>query len=283
MPRAARIRVSRLVVSHVPTAGKSNDLLAHTPSHMPGTESLRLWSHIVIQAYPLAVDAACRAKTKLLEGEKLRQLEAWWRDGAGLRNSCLTLTNDAALPCRILTKDEMMEVVRWKLAHGKLRPTLLSMVSGNDEAVLQEALRKALLLLHGAGLLRGEEVSNHVAAHAPIMDAIAAMSAPKGIGPATASAILNLYSDHVCFMSDEALASVQGNGGGLKYTLVSYRALLERLSGVAAELNAAALLESPENANVISHWHAGRVEQALWTWHVLQCLEPTSLPAMSTA
>ncbi|VFQ83907.1 unnamed protein product [Cuscuta campestris] len=100
--------------------------------------------------------------------------------------------------------------MRWKLARGKWRPRLLDFVSSLDDAVVKSASQAAFLSL--------PDVSK----------AVLELTVLKGVGPATASALLAAYVPDVTrFMSDEAMEAVIGNSKD--YSLKQYLVFVDKL------------------------------------------------------
>lgn len=118
--------------------------------------------------------------------------------------------------------------MQWKLNRGKMRP-LLHLVQGNDEGTLQRLSKEAL------GIAATAKTSTD------IKKAIEILSRPeiKGIGPATASAVLAAYRPEVFpFMSDEATMIVLSEGGEkLKYSLAEYVAFQSAVEAKCKVLN----------------------------------------------
>ncbi|TKV91582.2 hypothetical protein SEVIR_9G106300v4 [Setaria viridis] len=95
-------------------------------------------------------------------------------------------------PDPFIAKPELVRLLQWKLSRGKWRPRLMDFVKGLDDAVVESASRKAF------------------AALPDLSRAITELTVLKGVGPATASAVLAAYAPDVApFMSDEVGFIVQ--------------------------------------------------------------------------
>lgn len=89
-------------------------------------------------------------------------------------------------PNPYITTDELSKLMQWKLARGKWRPRLLSFVSSLDDDAVRDTSRQAF------------------AALPDVSKAVSKLTVLKGVGPATASALLAVYAPDVApFMSDE--------------------------------------------------------------------------------
>lgn len=139
-----------------------------------------------------------------------------------------------------ITQAELSEVMRWKLLRGKARPKLQAYVDELPDATVRAASSAAFAL----------------ATKGQVKGALDALSKPlKGVGPATASAILAAYDQRIPFMSDEALALL---GGKPKYTLAESADLTQLLGRLAR------VLQRAEPAGSARRWTAQCVQQAVW-------------------
>ncbi|KAL3514348.1 hypothetical protein ACH5RR_027065 [Cinchona calisaya] len=139
-------------------------------------------------------------------------------------------------PTPYITTDELSKLMQWKLTRGKWRPRLLDFVSSLNDDVVKSASRKAFEALP-------EDVSK----------AVKELTVLKGVGPATASAILAAYAPQITpFMSDEAMEAAIGNTK--EYTLKIYLAFVKKLQAKAMELSSEEDPFTPSD-----------VERALWS------------------
>ncbi|WVZ60426.1 hypothetical protein U9M48_010448 [Paspalum notatum var. saurae] len=143
-------------------------------------------------------------------------------------------------PDPFLAKPELVRLLQWKLSRGKwrvlvARPRLMDFVKGLDDAVVESASRKAF------------------AALPDLSKAITELTVLKGVGPATASAVLAAYAPDVApFMSDEAMVAALGNAK--EYTLKQYLVFADKLQAKAKDLSEGEQSFTPSD-----------VERALWS------------------
>ncbi|KAG2692435.1 hypothetical protein I3843_08G053500 [Carya illinoinensis] len=138
-------------------------------------------------------------------------------------------------PNPYITTTELSTLMQWKLTRGKWRPRLLDFVSSLDEALVKSTSQKAFQSL--------PDVSK----------AVSELTVLKGVGPATASAILAAYApDLAPFMSDEAMAAALGNSKD--YSLKQYLLFADKLQTKAKELSSEGDTFTPSD-----------VERALWS------------------
>ncbi|KAI8817438.1 uncharacterized protein EV422DRAFT_225051 [Fimicolochytrium jonesii] len=200
-------------------------------------------------AYPRAI--ALLSGTKPPEkGARLRELDAWMHAELG-----------AAMRGRgSITKDELLKVLEWKLLRGKNRPFLPAQVRANPPALVEQASKAAFEKLSSSTTGKEGEKAEPDQRH--ILDALKELCVLKGVGPATASAILTAHTPSIPFMSDESLTTfLYPPPAKIAYTHAAYVALLPALSDMAVDLNEGE-----------GQWTAGKVERAVWAGCVLRDL-----------
>lgn len=109
--------------------------------------------------------------------------------------------------------NDVKTLVDWKLRHGKFRPTLMKLVSSNDDALVERIIREAV-----------EEYRTSL----DTSKAVRTITNLKGIGPATASLLLSVHDSHgVIFFSDEVFYWLCCNGqkSPIKYNAKEYQEL----------------------------------------------------------
>ncbi|KAH9625449.1 hypothetical protein KSS87_023316 [Heliosperma pusillum] len=155
------------------------------------------------------------------------------------------------VPTPYLTRSELHSLMQWKLTRGKFRPRLLDYVASLDEEVVKLASQKAFLSLP-------DDLSK----------AVSELTVLKGIGPATASAVLAVYAPDVApFMSDEAMEAVLGHSKD--YSLKQYLLLAVTVEHMKFMLVAYfpwadRVYSSQELSSEDEPFTASDVERALW-------------------
>ncbi|KIM76661.1 hypothetical protein PILCRDRAFT_826062 [Piloderma croceum F 1598] len=137
-----------------------------------------------------------------------------------------------------LEKEEVESLIRWKLKHGKFRPSLLQLVLSNSDSQIKAATVSAFTLL-----LQDTSVQTGV------LPALNKLTVLKGIGPASASLLLSVaFPKNVPFFSDEAFRWVMtgvdfsNNAGGkgwdrnIKYDKKEYGEFIRRVREVIQRL-----------------------------------------------
>ncbi|KAI3395095.1 hypothetical protein diail_1775 [Diaporthe ilicicola] len=124
---------------------------------------------------------------------------------------------------------QVQTLVQWKLKHGKFRPTLMKLVSSNEESFVKETVTSAMDLY---------------SKKADASAAIDVLTRLKGIGPATASLLLAVHDpQNVIFFADEAFYWLCNHGkrDHIKYNAKEYKGLHENSQKLAKRLSAKAV------------------------------------------
>ncbi|KAH6942364.1 hypothetical protein HPB50_004181 [Hyalomma asiaticum] len=150
--------------------------------------------------------------------------------------------------------EELVKIMKWKLMRGKYRPQLLDLVRINTELAVKSTSKKAFRKLPN------------------LSGAITALTNLKGIGPATASAILAAaFPEQAPYMADESMLSTPGVEA-TDYTLAEYLNYAERIKTCTEQL-----AEKDPN----STWTPHKVELVLWAHYVARELKPSLLDDLS--
>ncbi|KAE8222973.1 hypothetical protein CF319_g3931 [Tilletia indica] len=153
-------------------------------------------------------------------------LDRWYR--TTLRN---TLKKRRAEKAPYMSKDEMVKLMKWKLARGKWRPRLQQYIEEHAEEEIVEATRDMFTALD-------QDEANSSGSKEPIArDTLRKLTQLRGIGPATASAVLAAYEpERFPFLSDEAAVGVGKLGDKADYTEAFLERFIARMhERVAAE------------------------------------------------
>ena len=145
-----------------------------------------------------------------------------------------------------LTGAELLLLTRWKLKHGKFRPTLLSLVASNPSKAVEAVTQEAYSVLSAAG---DDDTAGGRLKWETVDRAIGVLcKGLRGVGPATATAILSVGgavgTREVPFFGDEAFAWLVGGDAGdgkptklkMKYDRREYRDFYERVDAIRARL-----------------------------------------------
>lgn len=131
-----------------------------------------------------------------------------------------------------LKKEDYVKLVDWKLTRGKWRPRLLDFAKTCENEAIEDASKKAFEVLDQSIKTSKDNMSSIIA----FQQALDVLCELKGLGPATASAILSAYDESIPFMSDEALSAVMGSK---EYTKKAAVALITSVRRKSKELSKA--------------------------------------------
>eukprot|EP01038_Epipyxis_sp_PR26KG_P014503 gene14503-19470_t len=184
-----------------------------------------VWTN-VLSRYLEAVEYVANAKNK----PELIYLNTFWMNGYS------PMVNERSP--KHIDLDEVSNIMRWKLLRGKFRP-LQKLVDSNEEELVKDVSRRALVFLDNGDW----------------RESIKQLSSLKGIGVATASAILAPISPSFCpFMADEVMEAVL-ESGKRDYNMKTYIEMQSCLVRKADLLG--------------NNWNAEQVGRALWTNAIL--------------
>merc|ERR1712142_1157429 len=199
----------------------------------------------VLSKYQDALQA--KADSKNSKSEVLLKLDKWYQNE--LPKKIKSRGKEAHL-----THEEIVQLIKWKLARGKFRPRLKDLIQMNTPRVVMQETKKAFRAIDKK------------------KDLEAAVSAPsnlKGVGPAMASAVLAAGAPEIApFMADELLMSMP-EVEGIDYTMKEYMKLVEKTNECVDRLNAQG-----------GSWNTHKVEMAVWTYYIARDLKPELLDDM---
>ncbi|CAN8008479.1 unnamed protein product [Ixodes pacificus] len=204
------------------------------------------WSY-VLSLYKEVLKQKAALRTKKGGPEELIKLDAWYQEQ-------LPKTIQARKD-KHLVHEELVKIMKWKLMRGKYRPQLLDLVRINTELAVKSTSKKAFRKLPN------------------LSGAITALTNLKGIGPATASAILAAaFPEQAPYMADESMLSTPGVEA-TDYTLAEYLNYAERIKTCTDQL----AQKDPEGK-----WTPHKVELVLWAHYVARELKPSLLEDISS-
>lgn len=192
-------------------------------------------------------------------GAKLVKLDKQMKDTA----KCWQTAKESSA----LTKEELLDIIiGWKFTIGKPRHALKPLLNSNS----QESVKIATKLAFEAAdkiPCNGQDDKYTM----QITSAMNHICELKGVGPATASAVLCLYRPDVfAFMHDEVIECLYDGKRG--YTLKIYLAVNDKCREISNELNMAS-----DNDDESAKWTAGKVSATLWAVATTSAIGDVSL------
>ena len=176
------------------------------------------WKSVLVN-YDEAVARVAQAK----KSPELIALDQW------LWHEFPLAVKERSPPC--CSKEDLTKIMQWKLLRGKNRPALLNLIKQNANSSVEEISTEAFrLLISSAG--------------SSWKLAISKLAELRGVGPATASAILAPLAASVPFMADEPLEAVTHSKRD--YTLNVYSKMHDAMHTLSEDVLGRIL--SPEEA-----------------------------------
>lgn len=166
-----------------------------------------------------------------------------------------------------LTKEQLVRLVEWKLKRGKFRPALLGYARKQEDKAVMDVTSRAYEAIKPYCCATEAQAANHegkaestsdVPEHV-IDEALGILTSLKGIGPATASAIMASMHRSIPFMSDEALMVTCGKR---EYTAKAYKNLVKALRATCSSLRSQKSDKGIENAMI--DWTVADVEMCIF-------------------
>lgn len=149
--------------------------------------------------------------------------------------------------------DELCKIMEWKIIRGKFRPLLKLVSSNNNNDVINASISSFKYAKNGNLKLAIDELSTL-----------------KGIGPATASAILSsIYPNLFPFMADEVIESTNQSR---EYTLSTYLIMQDLLLLKSNELT-----NETNEKELLQIWTPEDVGKSLWTVAMISIYKPDLL------
>ncbi|CAK1547104.1 unnamed protein product [Leptosia nina] len=197
----------------------------------------------VLKLYPQAIKLKAEQKTK--RPEELIKLDNWYQNE--LPKKIKSRGKDAHM-----VHEELVQLMKWKQARGKSYPQLSYLIKVNTPRAVMQETKKAFKKLPN------------------IESAMTALSNLKGVGTATASALLAAASPEIApFMADECIQAIPEMEGS-DYTAKEYLNFVKYIRNVCDRLN-------KEQNGCGKKWSPHMVELTLWAHNILSDLQPELL------
>lgn len=179
------------------------------------------------------------------------------------------------------TKQDLMTVIQWKFLKGKPRYALMKQIESNDAKEIQRCTSNALIVANKLLLTatKSDEQQNEDDdddVQSIVQESVDAFAQLRGIGPATASALLCYYMpEYYTFMDDEIIEALIPNKQRA-YTTSRYlevNAICTQLANVLNQNMNHHTKTTTADAVAKESWTPYRVGNVLWTSCKLASIE----------
>jgi len=164
---------------------------------------------------------------------------------------------------KCLSKEELLEVIiPWKFKVGKPRMALMGYLKSNSNNDVTKHTKKAIhkAMTMPDPFLSKDHYKDNQKNKLSMKECIDEITKDlKGVGPATASAILSVYRpDIFCYMYDEVI-DILSDSNKREYTVKVYLEINCKCIAIARKMN-----RTNGNGNGNNDWNAFLVSEALW-------------------
>ncbi|KAK2714796.1 uncharacterized protein LOC136040086 isoform X3 [Artemia franciscana] len=182
-----------------------------------------------------------KAQEKNKKPEELIKLDNWYQND--LPKLIKTRGKDMHL-----SHEELVQMMKWKLARGKFYPHLSNLIKINTPKAVITETKKALKKLPN------------------LEAATVALNNLKGVGTTMASAVLAAGAPELApFMADECLMAIP-EIESIDYTTNEYLKFVDHMKAVAERLNG----EVTDEEEKAKKWNPHKVEMAIWAYFILR-------------
>jgi hypothetical protein len=146
------------------------------------------------------------------------------------------VTNVNSRNHKYFTKEDLINVMKWKLTLGEMRGPLLKKIQENTPENVISTSKEAFALME-----QNEDIK-----------AIKKLCELNAVGPVTATALLCKFYERIPYLDDHTLMVCLGSH---KYTMKAFKDVSEILNAKACEMN---------TINKITFWTAYKLSQLIW-------------------
>ncbi|KAJ3374287.1 hypothetical protein GGF31_007807 [Allomyces arbusculus] len=180
-----------------------------------------------------------------------------------------------------LTLDQLATVMAWKLMRGKYRATLMGLIRSNSPTTVIDVTTRAVQKIRARQQAQFKSRSKDEVAS--LLAVVKELTALRGVGPATATAIASFLDPDAPFMSDELLAAAGIKAP--KYSLAEYERVVTYLDAICAgeRSHPATSVDGAGAGGDVVTMSRREMERAIWAHAVLKKQQSTEEATSSAA